>query len=412
MKKTYDNDNAITIVGLVITIITTLIIAGISTAILLGDSGIIKQATSAKDNTKKSSENENKMMEEHIAKINTITSGNVNKNEDTDKEETDHPKGNAKQIKENAKNTYGKEVSNYVVKEAKNKEIQADKDVKWKIFYANDENVYLIANSYVKNTALPYATEKNEDGTISVTDKLPNKVIGEDSQCPYGAEYKANFVQVVNSYSGMDRILSNNIYGDSLKNMNKKYFEMFPDGIVPNAKKKYSNNKVVAYMLDTEAWSIYKDDQQYADYAIGGPTLEMLYESYIQTHPKVKDKLKYTVTGENTDVNSEGATGSGYAGYLLSVDGGTTWQKWTDSFATDTNRLYVADDPQHQKAYAYWVSSPSAVNNENIMAVYYYGRVRHHYYDGKTVAFRPVVCLSSKVTLELNEASQKYEIKQ
>lgn len=84
--------------------------------------------------------------------------------------------------KENAIITYGKEVSNYVVKDAKNKEIQADKDVKWQIFYADDENIYLIANSYVKNTALPYATEKNEDGTISVTDKLPNKVIGEDSQ--------------------------------------------------------------------------------------------------------------------------------------------------------------------------------------------------------------------------------------
>ena len=43
------------------------------------------------------------------------------------------------------------------------------------------------------------------------------------------------------------------------------------------------------------------------------------------------------------------------------------------------------------------------------MAVYYYGRVRHHYY-GKTVAFRPVVCLSFKVVLELNEKTGKYEI--
>ncbi len=227
MKKTYDNDNAITIVGLVITIITTLIIAGISTAILLGDSGIIKQATSAKDNTKKSSENENKMMEEHIAKINTITSGNVNKNEDTDKEETDHPKGNAKQIKENAKNTYGKEVSNYVVKEAKNKEIQADKDVKWKIFYANDENVYLIADSYVKNTALPYSRTLNEDGMTVATENTPNKFTGDDPNCLNGKQYRAHFLNVVNSYSGMDRILANKTYGNSLKNMNSKYFNTF-----------------------------------------------------------------------------------------------------------------------------------------------------------------------------------------
>ena len=363
----------------------------------MSDNGILKNAKEAKS---KYIEIENNVLEMWKNELNHIIG----------EKEENNKKGNAKQIKENAIITYGKEVSNYVVKDAKNSEIQADKDVKWQIFYADDENIYLIANSYVKNTALPYAREKNADGTISVTDKLPNKVVVEDSQCPYGAEYKANFVQVVNSYSGMDRILSNNIYGNSLKSMNKKYFEMFPDGIVPNAKKKYSNNKVVAYMQDIEAWKIYTDNKGYANYAIGGPTLEMLYESYIQTHPKVKDKLKYTVTGENTDVNSEGATGSGYAGYLLSIDGGTTWQKWTDSFSTDTNRLYVADDPQHQKAYAYWVSSPSAVQNENIMAVYYYGRVRHHYYDGKTVAFRPVVCLSSKVVLELNEKTGKYEI--
>ena len=34
-------------------------------------------------------------------------------------------------------------MSNYIVKDAKGKEIQADKDVKWKIFYASDKNVYL-----------------------------------------------------------------------------------------------------------------------------------------------------------------------------------------------------------------------------------------------------------------------------
>ena len=415
MKKTYENDNAITIVGLVITIIVTLIIAGISIAILLGEGGIIKQAKSAKDNTKKSSETENKMMEKHIAKINEITSGNLNKNEDTDKEETDHPKGNAKQIKENAKNTYGKEVSNYVVKEAKNKEIQADKDVKWKIFYANDENVYLIADSYVKNTSLPYSRILNKDGTTSNTENLPNKFIGEDLNCKKGEQYRAHFVNVINSYSGMDRILLDRVYGNSLKNINSKYFNMFPAGKVENSNKKYENNKAVAYMLDTEAWSIYKVDQQYADYAIGGPTLEMLYDSYIQTHPKVEGKYKYTFTGENKEQNSEGATGSGYAGYQISWDGGTIWKTWTDNSAgylsADTDNLYVVD-PQHEKSYAYWIASPSAVNDENIMLVYYYGRIRAYYYNNELVAFRPIVCLSSNVTLELNEMTQKYEIKQ
>ena len=188
----------------------------------------------------------------------------------------------------------------------------------------------------------------------------------------------------------------------------------FLNGETTKLNKKYYNGKAVAYMQDTEAWSIYKDSQGYAEYAIGGPSLEMLYDSYIQTHTKVEGKYKYTVTGEDRDKNTDGATGSGYAGYQISWDGGTTWKTLTDNSAgylsADTNNLYVVD-PSHEKAYAYWVSSPSTVNNENIILVYYYGRVRSYYYNNELVAFRPIVCLSSKVTLELNEVSQKYEIK-
>ena len=84
------------------------------------------------------------------------------------------------------------------------------------------------------------------------------------------------------------------------------------------------------------------------------------------------------------------------------LNGETTWKTLTDNSAgylsADTNNLYVVD-PSHEKAYAYWVSSPSTVNNENIILVYYYGRVRSYYYNNELVAFRPIVCLSSKVTL-------------
>ena len=91
----------------------------------------------------------------------------------------------------------------------------------------------------------------------------------------------------------------------------------FLNGETTKLNKKYYNGKAVAYMQDTEAWSIYKDSQ-------------------------------------------------GYAGYQISWDGGTTWKTLTDNSAG-----YLSTD-----------------------------------------TFRPIVCLSSKVTLELNEVSQKYEIKQ
>lgn len=222
MKKMYKENKAITIVGLVIIILVLLIITGITIAILVGNSGIIEQAREAKNNTQKALENENEILEKFISKINKITSENLNENE-----ENNSTKENAKQIRENAKNTYGKEVSNYIVKDAKEKEIQADKDVKWKIFYASDKNVYLIADSYVKNTALPYARTLNEDGITVATENTPNKFTGDDSNCLNGKQYRAHFFNIVNLYSGMDRILADKTYGNSLKNMNSKYFNAF-----------------------------------------------------------------------------------------------------------------------------------------------------------------------------------------
>lgn len=167
MKKMYKENKAITIVGLVIIILVLLIITGITIAILVGNSGIIEQAREAKNNTQKALENENEILEKFISKINKITSENLN------------------------------------------------------------ENVYLIADSYVKNTALPYARTLNEDGITVATENTPNKFTGDDSNCLNGKQYRAHFFNIVNLYSGMDRILADKTYGNSLKNMNSKYFNAF-----------------------------------------------------------------------------------------------------------------------------------------------------------------------------------------
>ena len=167
MKKMYKENKAITIVGLVIIILVLLIITGITIAILVGNSGIIEQAREAKNNTQKALENENEILEKFISKINKITSENLN------------------------------------------------------------ENVYLIADSYVKNTALPYVRTLNEDGITVATENTPNKFTGDDSNCLNGKQYRAHFFNIVNLYSGMDRILADKTYGNSLKNMNIKYFNAF-----------------------------------------------------------------------------------------------------------------------------------------------------------------------------------------
>lgn len=57
MKKSRKN-NGITLIALVITIIVLLILAGISIAMLTGDNGILKKATTAKKTTKQTSAEE------------------------------------------------------------------------------------------------------------------------------------------------------------------------------------------------------------------------------------------------------------------------------------------------------------------------------------------------------------------
>ena len=57
MKKSRKN-NGITLIALVITIIVLLILAGISIAMLTGDNGILKKATTAKNTTNQTSAEE------------------------------------------------------------------------------------------------------------------------------------------------------------------------------------------------------------------------------------------------------------------------------------------------------------------------------------------------------------------
>lgn len=406
MNRVLKNRNAITMVALVITIVILLILTSIVIILLTNDNGIISKAVKSKNDTEEAWKNEKSELDKFISKIDEILH--------IKKDENNKVIGNSTYIKENFTITYGKEVANYIVKDAKSSDIQADKDVKWRIFYADDNNTYLIADGYVKNSALPYARKLNEDGTTTITNKVPNKYTKEDEECPKGKEYRAHFVDIISEYSGLDRVLLNKKYENRLKKLNSKFFDMFSDGKIQNSTKKHGNNKAIAYMQDTEAWSIYEDEEGYADYAIGGPSIEMLYDSYMQTHSNSNKKHMYTVTGENKETDKNNAKGTGSAGYQISWDGGQTWKTITELnssyLSSDMDELYTGDGT-HQKAYGYWVSSPSAQNDETIMVVYYYGKVRYYHYNNELMAFRPVVCLSSDVTLSLNEQTGKYEIK-
>ena len=234
-------------------------------------------------------------------------------------------------------------------------------DVGWKIFYADNSNIYLIADNYVERTNLPGST----GGTTS---HQPN-----DGNSSYART--AYFSNILNDYvTGSARVTDN-----KLKALNNDYF---------NTKGFTSTNpnmKSVAYMMDTTAWnSKFKGNK--AEYAIGGPTVELLFKSH---------KGKYGTTYESQAIESSDKTNTGYQIRKTSKD---TWANYVSSMLTTNDSLYVITSQTN--ALAYWLASPSAGNTNDVMNVNYDGNVNNGNYDDNSNGFRPLVCLQSNVTLE------------
>ncbi len=353
MKNTFKSSKGITLVALVITIIILLILAGISISALT-NTGIFGKAKDAKQKADEAALDQNTKLDEYESEINAYLSG-INAN--TIASATDTEKAN---------NYYGKSV-NYT---------SANGVTGWKIFYAGkmtdatDEtnNIYLIADDYVDVAKLPKGT--NEAGqSVGNAPAYDLKV--------------ATFNNIMDAYStGSARITT-----DTIKNLNGSFFARSDAST-----NTYYNMKAVAYMLDTTAWSAFKDSNGKADYVIGGPTLEMLFKSYNQKHP-----------GKNYEAQATSATG-----YKLRVNGGS-WSNYMTSssdYLDSSDSLYVL--PSSKGAADMWLASPSANTTRSVMIVDYNGYVNFNAFNG-IAGFRPLVCLKSSV--QLQESGDGFSIK-
>lgn len=400
MKKL--NQRGITLIALVITIIVLLILAGVSIAMLTGQNGILTQAQKAKTTTANKSAEEkvklavmaarsqsetgaleaDKLLTEVTTnyggqaettaggfpvtvtidgKSFTVSStGEVTATGDS----TPNPPVptptdgiSAKNIADmdDKTNIYGAKVTGYTLPSG------TTTDVGWKIFYADNSNIYLIADNYVERTNLPGST----GGTTS---HQPN-----DGSSSYART--AYFSNILNDYvTGSARITDN-----KLKALNNDYFNT--KGFTSTN----SNMKSVAYMMDTTAWnSKFKGNK--AEYAIGGPTVELLFKSY---------NGKYGTTYESQAIESSDKTNTGYQIRKTSKD---TWANYVSSMLTTNDSLYVITSQTN--ALAYWLASPSANGTNFVMRVDCNGSVGINYYDYANDGFRPLVCLQSNVTLE------------
>ncbi len=263
---------------------------------------------------------------------------------------------------------------------------------KWKIFYIGkmegetDDHIYLIADSYVKY------------------DTLPTKAVGETTPTTYSYKKSTDWKAYFATYQADPATINDGILpayptgamvGSSyatvakMKNLNYKYYKAGHTG------ESQPNMRAVASMLDTNIWSSYMDSTTNgkAQYAIGGPTIEMLFNSYNQTH--------------GTNFGAKAASTNGYQ-INTNADATTGWANNISNMlnTTDTNGLYVCSTG----ANAYWLASPSAYGTNGVMLVYYDGGVSDGGYNYSNFGFRPVVCLKSSVQLE-KVSDNNYKLK-
>ena len=220
--------------------------------------------------------------------------------------------GNEKEI---TTTYYGAEVENYGVIY----DDTAEASNKWRIFYADENNIYLIADDYIHADYAPDA------GSYEIHVN--------------STSYRLSMVNVYKNYTGAASIESTFA--------NKWLSAYYPS----NKTNTNTNIKAVAYMLDTKIWNpIYKND--YAEYAIGGPTLEMYCASYKDTHPS-----KYIECTANS------------TGYQVRWNGGSYSYSITGVPQDEYNSIYIKSDTS--KARAMWLASPSARSTNGLMLAYY-----------------------------------------
>ena len=148
------------------------------------------------------------------------------------------------EISNNPKEYYGGVVSNY--------EPKIDAEVNWKILYSAGKNIYLIADDYVNYKYLP------EGSNGFILDKNSN--------------YEADFLSVPSNY-----YRNYPITDERLKALNSEFFKNEKSHNV-----NFGNINMLAYMMDINAWDNFVGTS--AEYAIGGPTVELLINSYNKKH--------------------------------------------------------------------------------------------------------------------------------
>ncbi len=238
----------------------------------------------------------------------------------------------------NKPSIYGSTVTNYNAN-----------GIEWKVFYATTDRIYLIASDYVHYSKLTNAYKNGASCYNTGTH-------------PYSYYWASG--------------------GTSLETTGRQDGIFMATGYTLNSSNK--NSKCVSGLLNTNNWTDFVDTN-YADYAIGGPTLNMYIASW--------NAKGYTTLYTKTDANGYYVDTSPNIKYSYHV-------KMSSDTAGYGDTLYYPHQSPCSKCNGYCLAAPSALSTSGYMGVYYNGDVNEcGDYLGNLFGVRPLVSLKSGVTL-------------
>ena len=383
IKQLIKTSNGITLIALVITIIVLLILAGVTIATLTGDNGILNQAGKAKDKTTEA---------ESIERVQIEVAGSFENDGKIDVDE----------LNENLKNIEGLTYKGNALSDSNKITLPATVTV-------NGYDIQITSNGGVRKydplaeiIANPqaYYGKKVTNYKASDSDTNTYRIFYVDKDNYFKDGYNTIYLKA--DFSG--EVSCSTSYDASktlIKKMNPLWATKGNTVEAETTTISNLNEQAAAWLCDPSKWTAYCDTDK-ANYAIGGPSVEMYVKSYNQAYNGITDSNVYTL----------GATyrATSVPGYIYILNGAQStisnndYSTGTDSLNyTRYKSMYCGQNGN--KTGNWWLASPSAYSSNYVCYVLGYdARLSSNYYSyNRNLGVSPLVSLKSSFIPEVEE---------
>ena len=374
-KRMQKNSKGITLIALVITIIVLLILAGVTIATLTGDNGILTQAGKAKDKTTEA---------ESIERVQVEVAGSYGLDGTIDKDQLNKNLGNIAGLKIGESNFGGENIV---------KELPATVTLNGYYIVINaNGGVEKIPEIIAKIRANPqaYYGKKVTNYKASDSDTNTYRIFYVDKDNYFKDGYNTIYLKA--DYTGGGSCSTSYDASQTLiKRMNPLWATKGNTVAAKTTTISNQNEQAAAWLCDPSKWTAYCDTDK-ANYAIGGPSVEMYVKSYNQTHGDDALGCQYQT---NT-----------VPGYIYKVKDTIQNSGWyTNDNTLDYSMTYKSMycGQNGKRTGSWWLASPSAHSSISVCDVggsnaRLYGN--NYYYDD---VVSPLVSLKSSFIPEIEE---------